>query len=305
MHTRKTNRASALETRFFNICAVALNDAWTDFILSRVAMQCTEATLRNYKHILGSFIAWLESQGVTAPHELNARLVREYLALYADKSDWYLNDIARSIRTLVRFWHSEGYLPSPVIFAMPKVRQKQLPFLNAEQVKQVLSVCDLREKAIILLFVDSGLRRQELVNLNIDDIDVDTGIVRVRQGKGKKNRITAIGATTRRVLLKYWRTCSNHAPGAPAIQTNQGERFTANGLRSLLVRLSQKAGVPFSPHALRRSFATLALKSGMDIVSLQSLLGHSDIDTTRKYIQWLDADLLEAHRKASPIDNLK
>ncbi|NPV85904.1 MAG: tyrosine-type recombinase/integrase [Anaerolineae bacterium] len=305
MHTQNKKRTAASETRFFNISTVELKNAWTDFVLSRVAMQCTHATLKNYQKILGKFINWLEAQGVTAPHELNARLVREYLALYASKSDWYLNGIARSIRTLVRFWHSEGYLPSPVIFAMPKVREKRLPFLNGEQVKKLLSVCSLREKAIILLFIDSGLRRQEFVNLNREDIDMQTGFIRVRQGKGRKDRTTAIGATTRRVLLKYWQTCSNQSPNAPAIQTNQGERFSADGLSSLLSRLSKKAGVPFSPHALRRSFATLALKSGMDIVSLQALLGHSNIDTTRKYVQWLDADLLEAHRKASPIDNLK
>jgi len=75
-------------------------------------------------------------------------------------------------------------------------------------------------------------------------------------------------------------------------------------LRSLLLRIGKKAGIHLSPHALRRTFATLSLQNGMDIVSLQTLLGHSSLETTRRYIQWLDSDLLEDHRKHSPADNL-
>jgi len=288
----------------FNISSVPLRDAWTDFILSRQAIQCTPATLKNYQWTLGKFIAWLEAQGVTSPQEVNARLIRQYLAAYADKSDWYMNGHARAIRTLMRFWHREGYLPQPVAFDMPKVHQKRLPFLTAEQVKQVLSVCTTRERAIILLLVDSGLRRQEVCNLNRSDIDLQTGSIRVRLGKGRKDRISAIGATTRRALLKYWQTCPNQEEDAPAIQTETGQRLTSNGIQSLLRRLSQKSGIRFSAHALRRTFATLALQAGMDLVSLQTLMGHNNIGTTRQYIQWLDGDLLEAHQRFSPVEAL-
>lgn len=304
MPSQNVQRTLALESQFFNISSAALRDAWTDFILSRQAIQCTPATLKNYQWMLGRSITWLEAQGVNAPPEVTARHVRQYLALYADRSDWYLNGHARAIRTLLRFWHKEGYLPQPVSFDMPKVRQKRLAFLIAEQVIKVLEVCDPREKAIILLIVDSGLRRQEVCNLNRSDIDIQTGVIRVWQGKGRKDRVTVIGATTRRALLKYWRECPNQADDAPAFQTETGERLTGYGLASLIRRLSQKSGIRFSAHALRRSFATLSLKGGMDMVSLQTLLGHSSIETTRKYIQWLEDDLLEAHRKASPIDNL-
>jgi integrase/recombinase XerD len=305
MSQEKTKRALASKEQLFNIQSVALRDAFTDFILSRQAMQCTPATLKNYAWTLGRFINWLEGQGVISPEEVTARNVRNYLALYADKSDWTLNGHARTIRTLLRFWHKEGYLPQAVTFDMPKVRQKRLAFLTSEQIKRVLAVCDLRQKAIILFLVDSGLRRQEFCNLQRKDVDLQTGMVIVRQGKGRKDRVAVIGATTRRTLLKYWQTCPNQNENAPAFQTLDGQPFSPSGLRSLLVRLSKRAGVPLSPHALRRSFATLALQGGMDLVSLQMLLGHRDISTTRRYVQWLDDDLLTAHRKASPIDNLK
>jgi len=304
MGSTNSKRPFAITGQVFNIAAVQLNDAWTDFILSRQSMGCTETTLKNYQNTLAKFITWLETQGITAPQEVTARHIRQYLAGFADKADWTKNRIAREIKTLVRFWHKEGYLPQPVIFDLPKVRQKRLPFLTAEQIKQVLAVCDVREKAVIYLLVDSGLRRQEACNLNRNDIDMQTGIVKVRQGKGKKDRTAIIGATTRRALKKYWQTCPLQEDDAPAFQTTEGKRLRAEALQSLLRRVSRRSGVAFSAHALRRSFATLALKSGMDIVSLQTLLGHSDISTTRRYIQWLDEDLIAAHRRASPIDNL-
>jgi site-specific recombinase XerD len=304
MSTENPKRLLALKNQSFNIASVDLLNAWTDFILSRQAIQCSATTMRFYKVTAGRFITWLENQGITAPDQVTARHVRQYLALYADKSDWYLNGHARAIRTLLRFWHKEGYLPQPITFDMPKVRQKRLPFLTAEQVKQVLAVCNTREKTITLLIVDSGLRRQEVCNLKRSDIDLQTGVIRVRQGKGRKDRIVVIGATTRRALLKYWRECPNQADDAPAIQTDTGQQMTGYGLQSLLRRLSKKSGVRFSAHALRRTFATLSLKNGMDLVSLQTLLGHSNISTTRQYIQWLESDLLEAHRRHSPVDNL-
>ena len=301
----KTVKALAPETQFFNIASVPLRDAWTDFILSRQAMQCTRRTLENYQYLLGRFINWLETQGVTAPQEVSARHVRQYLTLYADKSDWYLNDIARAIRTLLRFWQREGYLPQPVTLDMPRVRQKRLSFLTAEQVQKVLNVCALRDKALILFMIDSGLRLQEVCNLKRDDVDIANGAVRVRQGKGRKDRLAVIGAITRRSLLAYLRTYPSQDVDAPLFQTESGRPFTPHGLQSLLRRLSKKAGVAFSAHALRRTFATLSLQNGMDLVSLQTLLGHNNLETTRRYVQWLDADLLEAHRHASPVDNLK
>ncbi len=304
MAAQKTKRTLAPKSQFFNIESYSLANAYTDFILSRQAMQCTAATIRNYQFLLGKFIAWLEAQGCTAPQEVTARIVRQYLTLFADKSDWYINGVARAIRTLLRFWHKEGYLPQPVTFDMPKIRQKRLQFLNAEQLKRVLPVCDLREKAIVMFAVDSGLRRAEICNLNREDVDLQTGSVRVRQGKGRKDRLAVIGAATRRVLLRYFASAPDKRPEAPAFQTQDGRRFAPGGLQSLLIRLGKKCGVKLSVHALRRSFATLALQNGMDLVSLQTLLGHSDISTTRRYIQWLEADIIEAHKKASPIDNL-
>ncbi|MFZ5810176.1 MAG: tyrosine-type recombinase/integrase [Chloroflexota bacterium] len=287
----------------FRIDAAALRDAWTDFYLSRQVI-CTEATLRLYQKVLGEFITWLEENGIHEPNDITARTVRQYLTLYADKSSWYQNGIARQIRTLLRFWHSEGYMDR-VTFELPKVRQKRLPFLTPDQVTRLLDVCDIREKAVICFMVDSGLRLSEVINLNRGDVDIHSGLVVVREGKGRKDRVTAIGVTTRRAVLKYWQTQSDTRDHAPCFQTTDGGRFTAMGLRSLMVRLSKRVGFKVTAHMLRRSFATISLQNGMNIVTIQGAMGHTSLETTRRYIQLLTDDLVKEHGRHSPIDNLR
>jgi integrase/recombinase XerD len=97
---------------------------------------------------------------------------------------------------------------------------------------------------------------------------------------------------------------------APLIQTREGGRFSGDGLLQLFRRLSKKAGIPLSPHALRRTFVILSLRlpaqagAGMDVLHLQALLGHASLEMVQHYAQMVDDDLLESHRLYSPIDNL-
>jgi len=288
------------------LASYALNDAYTDFILSRQAILCSPRTISWYTFTLGKVMDWLVENGVSTPEEIQARHIRAYLSEMAvrEMSDSYINNHARAIRTLLRFFHKEGYINESVDFQMPTVAQKRLPVLSGEDVQKLLVVCrEKRDKALILLMVDTGLRRAEVCALNWCDVDISSGLVRVVRGKGGKARSVVVGVTTRRALLAYRRRINPEAD-APLFQTQQGGRLTGNGLRSLLLRLGERAGVEVSPHALRRTFATMSLRAGMNLLHLQGLLGHSTIEMTRRYVQMLDDDLLEAHRVHGPIDNI-
>ena len=142
----------------WNLASVALTDAYTDFILSRQAMQCAPTTLEFYKYTAGKFLLWLEQRGVSSPQEIHARHVREYLAELAGngKSDNTIYDNARAIKTLLRFWHEEKYIPSPISFKMPKIARKRLPCLTADELSKVIASCNTRDKAITLLMADLG-----------------------------------------------------------------------------------------------------------------------------------------------------
>ena len=256
------------------LASLPLVDAYTDFILSRQAMQCAQNTMEFYRYTTGAFLKWAEGQSVTTPEQVDARLVRYYLADLASrgKSDKTLNAHARAIRTLLRFWYAEKYIPAPVSIAMPKMDKKRLPVLSAEELNQVLSGCtNPRDKALLLFMADSGLRRSEVINLNWDDIDIMSGLVKVKRGKGGKARSAVIGATTRRMLLAHRRTLGNPANDLPVFPSKHGTRFTGTGVLLIFRRLSKKTGIHITPHALRRTFTILSFRAGMDVLHLQAL----------------------------------
>jgi len=281
-----------------------MQDCYLDFMLSRQAMLCTPRTLKFYKDTLNKFLEWLEDDGIDEPVRITPRHVRKFLSTYADRGckDSYIHTYARSIRTFLRFLYQEEYIPELVRFEMPRLGEMRLPVLSVDEIKQVLVACsNPRDKAIILLMVDTGLRRAEVIDLNWKDIDLKTGICIVRRGKGKKSRSVILGAITRRVLLSYKRKL-NIQEIDPVFQTNRAKRFTHSGFRSLLVRLSERSEIRVSAHALRRSFVVLSLKGGMSLAHIQALMGHSTPKMTLHYAQLVDDDLVTAHQEHGPID---
>ncbi len=283
-----------------------LVEAYTDFILSRQAMQCSPSTLEFYKYTAAVFLFWLEGKLITSPQEILARHVRGFLAELSEqkKSDWTLHDNARAIRTMLKFFHAEGYMSNPTTFTMPKIAQKRLLVLSANEVNTVLKACSVQEKAIILLMVDTGLRRSEVTGLDWGDLDMNTGLTRIRRGKGGKARSVVLGAITRRALLSYRRQLVDTRDNDPLIQSSLGGRFTGSGLLQLFRRIRKASGVPITPHSLRRTFVILSLRAGMDPLHLQALLGHGSLEMVYYYAQMQDEDLLQAHNSFSPIDNL-
>jgi integrase len=206
---------------------------------------------------------------------------------------------------MLRFFYDEGYKSKQIKIEMPHIGYKRLLFLSIDELKEVIKACNLpRDKAIILLCADSGIRRAELCNLNWGDIDLKNGIIRILQGKGRKYRTVIIGLATRKILKEYKESIDSSSDDKPVFQVSNGKRITVMGLRSLFIRLGGRAKVKVTPHSLRRTFATLSLKAGMNLIYLQSLMGHSSLEMTKHYIQLLDEDLLIAHQQHGPIDNL-
>lgn len=266
-------------------------------------MNCTTATIQFYSFTAGAFLSWCEAQGLTSPEDVSARYVRHYLAQLAEarKADRTIHAHARAIKTLTRFWHVEKYIPELIKFDMPKIAKKRLPRLTAEQLQIILKACNTRDRAIVLFLADSGLRRAEVIALNWADVDMQTGAVMVKRGKGGKARVSRIGATTRRALLHYRRTLTDTRA---LFQTDEGTRFTGYGLLAVFRRLRKQTGIHVTPHAMRRTWTLLSLRAGMDAVHLQLLGGWAGLDMVTHYAELEDADLLQAHRDHSPIDSL-
>jgi len=142
------------------------------------------------------------------------------------------------------------------------------------------------------------------------DVDLVTGSVQVRNGKGRKDRIVAVGIKTRRALLAYRRWWTQRFGVAPELadplwcDPRNGRQLRQTAIATVFRRLRERTGLPVSPHVLRRTFATLCLRAGMSPFHLQALLGHSTLAMTEHYVRLVDGDLLKAHAEHGPVDRL-
>ena len=180
---------------------------------------------------------------------------------------------------------------------MPKVTQKNFPVLTSEQLVLVIKACKKpRDKALVYLMVDTGLRQSEIINLKWGDINLSSGLVRVLHGKGGKDRSVVIGVKTRRALLKYRRTIT---------QTIEDPVFPlkASGLRMALERIGNRSGLRLNCHMMRRTFVTLSLTAGIGPFILQNMMVDGIKYQTVAGAEY-DMLLFEAKEIESYIDNM-
>jgi integrase/recombinase XerD len=169
-----------------------------------------------------------------------------------------------------------------------------------------------RDQAIVLMLLDTGLRATELCSLIINDVDLKTGKVTIRHGvaggaKGGKGRTVYLGKVARKAV---WRYLASREDGddsdAPLFISHADRAFNKDSLRVLINRLGDRAEIKKAyPHKFRHTFAITYLRSGGDVFTLQSLLGHGSLDMVRHYAQIAEVDVEQAHRKASPADNMR
>ncbi len=163
-----------------------------------------------------------------------------------------------------------------------------------------------RDEALLLLLLDTGLRASEVCSLKVEDVDLTTRSFKVC-GKGNKIRVAYFGQATLKSLVGYLRK-RRAEPHEPLFASRTGGALTANSLRQLTERLAIAAGVPPSqcgPHAFRRTFAVSILRAGANLFSVQAMLGHTDLQMTRRYVSLADADVESQHRQFSPVDRMR
>jgi len=289
-----------------------LDQAWADFYLSRQALRCTPRTLEHYRYTAGQFVRWLASEGIHDPKPITARLVRSYLERFADRADTTQHAQARGVKTFVLFLAREGYIEQAPRVDLPRLGRPKLPVLDAAELARVLACCELsRDRALVLFLADTGTRLAETVALTWGDVDLVTGQVSIRAGKGRKARLVVCGSEARRAMLAWRRdwTRERGQPPEPADplwlavgDRHHGRPLGRSGVRLVMVRLSQASGIHVTAHALRRTFATLALRAGMPVPHLQALLGHTTVAMVMRYVTLTADDLQAAQAAHSPVD---
>ncbi|MFN8469329.1 MAG: tyrosine-type recombinase/integrase [Caldilineaceae bacterium] len=283
-------------------------DARAAFLDSRQAQGLTPSSLRYYTQTVTKFAEYCEQSDVATLDQVTAATVRAYLVGLQRRglAAHSVHGAARAVRAFLRFCAADGLIADAPQFAMPKLPKKVLPAFEPGDVARLLEAANERDRLIVLVLLDTGLRANELIALDGGDLDTTTGAVLVRSGKGRKMRTVYLGAKTRRELGQYWRKVGKPAAKMPVwTSLITGERLTDSGLRQLLQRLGERARVDHChPHTFRRTFALWSLRGGMDIHTLAALMGHADIGVLRQYLALTGKDLQRAHAAAGPVDRM-
>ena len=275
-------------------------------------------TIQLYGDTLGQFERFLRDMGMPlAP----ANITREHIAHYlqslqeAGRAEATVAARYRALRRYFRWLEDIGERKESPMRKMqePKIAEKMAPCLSEDDLRNLLRACagslwvDKRDRALISLAVDSGLRRSELADLQVDDVDLAAGIVRVRHGKGGRERLSAFGRKTASDLAAYVRARRGlRDADLPWFWLGgRGGRLTASGVYQVVKSRGKRAGLKVFTHELRHTFAHMSKAAGASDEDVMSLGGWRDHDMMRRYgASQAAARAKEAHRTFSPGDRV-
>lgn len=205
----------------------------------------------------------------------------------------------------------------------PRVRKPAIEPYARAQVKALLAACETagdwvsrggrpvkskrptarRDRAMLLVLLDTGVRASELCGLTVNDYESSSGRLRIRMGKGGKDRAMFCGEAAQRALWRYLTDRRGAKPSDPLFATASGRHLTRDNLLKLIVRIAGRAGVSnANVHRFRHTFAIQFLRNGGSVLALQAALGHERMETVRIYARLSEVDLQAAQRSASPAD---
>ena len=254
--------------------------------LAADARALSTATLR-------AFAGWLRERPLEAP-----RLGR------TTRSEAGIHGVMKDLRAFLRWLNKEGLLLTHVEVPVPKLPQHLFPVLTHEEMERVWqcsyltgrSSMAIRNRALLGLMLDTGIRRAEVCGLTLKDIDFDQQLVKVT-GKGNKQRLVPFVAPVKKLLLEWIAYRGD----------DDGPLFWLKpaGLRMVFRRIQTECDLPrFHPHLLRHQAATEMVRNNIEGNRLQIILGHSSYQTTQRYLSLSQRDVQEGHAAASPFNSL-
>lgn len=271
-------------------------------------------TYESYKNDLNKYKEYCTTKGIKDPKDIKPETIENYLAyLYENDSD-ETSTVARKL-TAIKNYHSflekEKITNKNVSIGIkrPKLKKQIVRTLSVEDVDKLLDITlktpfDYRNKAMLELIYATGLRVSELVNLTLNNIDFTNCIIKI-VGKGNKERIIPLGEYSMYYLNMYMDVRGSLLKKEVCdalFVNNHGKKITRQGFFKNLKSILREKGLDedVSPHTLRHSFATHLLNSGADLRSIQEMLGHSDISTTRIYTHVSDNKLNSDYKEYHP-----
>jgi len=271
-------------------------------------------TLESYMRDMGQFIKYLLMIGVKSITEVNRDIVDGYVEYCkkSSRSNATVTRVIASIRCFYNFLIAEGIVDSNPTAGIKTVKpEKKLPeILTQKETDLLLSQPDIndakgcRDKAMFELLYATGIRVSELIGLNLEDINLEVGIIRC--ANQKTERIIPLydsAVKTVELYIKKVRAFSVFDDSENALFVNMnGQRLTRQGFWKIIKQYTKQAGIKkdITPHTLRHSFATHLLENGAQLKDIQQMLGHSDISSTQVYAQIMKSKFSTVYNKFHP-----
>ena len=283
----------------------------------------SQETINRRVYSLRSFIHFMSTRDVVVVDQLNSDVLEEYkqnLTFRYSENNKKLSAQTRRgylsvVRSFCEYLHSKELLVgNPAAdLVMPKI-PKKLPkvILTPHEIRRLIDACDpssnrgCRNRIIIEILYDTGVRGSELCAINNDDLDLASGFLHVRSGKGDKDRVVPISSRVCDLIRRYKMLVRpSFATGdddGTLILNRYGKMFNYKGILKIVKKCAEKAGLEknITCHAFRHACATHMLQNGANVRIIQELLGHDSLTTTQIYTRMTIKDLKEAHDRFHP-----
>ena len=315
-----------------------LTQAMKDFMEFHEIDNQSQYTLRNYRLYVGSFVEWLRlKHSVTDTDDLDVKHLRGWIG-YLQKTpskrgkaykDSTINICGVSVLAFFHWLEQEGIIDESVTrrFKLPRVEKEFIPTFTAEEVQRLFDACEdckncapsirkaltARNKAILAVFIDTGIRLSELVNLRLGDVDKDLRLLVVHR-KGNTWQQVPVSRDGFKFLHEYLTKHRKHLAevGDRALArkedavflTRTGEPITIHTVESLFLRLKERTGIDgkrVSPHNCRRYMATAQLAMGRSPLDVQRQMGHRTLKMTNHYASLTVEQIQKSHEQFSPL----
>lgn len=259
------------------------------------------SSIKNYKSNLLQFLK-IASHKYTSAEEIEIATIENHIHWKIKKDNISASHQRIILASITKFYELVLEKRINLKHLYPQRIEYKLPnYLSTAEIKKLIEVTDnLKHKSIIMLLYSGGLRLSEVVNLKITDIDSNSMSITIRKAKGKEERQVMLSESFLPIFRQY---CLKYQPSCYVFKGQNNLQYSGRSIQQIVKQSAIKSGVNkrISPHILRRSFATHLLEVGTDIRSIQELLGHSHLNTTKIYTHSTD---VSKNKIKSPLDRL-
>lgn len=308
--------------------ATELTSLRNEYLHSLKVRNLAKRTIEARAFMLEKFFDYLQGRRVGGIDAVGTGIILDYQSeLYQSintrgrpNSVTYQNSMLSAVKGFLRFLKERDYIARDPSRDIPYAKvPKTLPrgILTKTEARRIINTPDTscalgyRDRTIMEVLYTSGIRKQELNNLNLADVDYHDGFLRINQGKGRKDRIVPLGRIACRYLENYIKSVRPELIKDPynnaLFLSTRGNRLSKNIVWEMVKKYAKKAKIRknISPHTFRHSCATAMLKNKADIRAVQELLGHESLESTQVYTRVTIGDLKEVHRRCHPREKEK